>query len=134
MPTGRPLKLEPAVMERLLQAVRDGNTRRASARAAGICRATFQRWISEGKRQRKGKFRDFLDQLRGAEAEAELQLLAGIRAAGVEHGRWQALAWILSRRNPADWGDHKHAIQQILKEQKEIQRALDALRPPDPEP
>ena len=98
---------QPAILE----GVRLGMTQAASARAAGVSPHTLKGWIRRGKGldrpDEEGIYADFVDQLETAKAEAVQVLLQSIRsAAEAPHGRgWGAAAWLLSKLNPAIYGD-----------------------------
>ena len=91
----RPTKYTPEVVEAILDALRAGNTRRASVAAAGVSEDSFARWLAA--------YADFADAVRKAEAEAEQRFVRRIERA-VEAGTWQAAAWGLERRRRDDWG------------------------------
>jgi hypothetical protein len=90
---GRPTKYTPATVEKLTDALRGGNTRRASCAAASISQETLARWLAENV--------DFRDAIEKAEGEAELRNLAVIQDA--TRTTWQAAAWWLERKHKADW-------------------------------
>lgn len=92
MMAGRQTKYTPERVQRLLSAIRAGNTRRAACAYAGISDETLARW------QRAHV--DFVDALTRAEAESEVQLVDQVRQAD----DWHAKAWILERRWPDAWG------------------------------
>lgn len=80
--------------EALLNALRNGNTRRAAAGHVGIHHATFYRMLENAT------FRDAVEK---AEAEAEVKYLGGVAEAAA-NGAWQANAWWLERRRHEDYG------------------------------
>jgi hypothetical protein len=59
----------------------------------------------------RGKFRDFRDALKKAEAEAVCGRLERICAAG--KGTLQAAAWWLERRHPDEFGSDKRTIREL---------------------
>ena len=66
---GRPSKLTPALQEQILTSIRDGGCTYADAcLKAGISTSTFQLWKQKGQEQRSGRFSDFSDELKEAEA------------------------------------------------------------------
>ena len=92
---GRPTKLTPEVKNLILEALRGGNTRAASAEHAGIPRETMSRWMD--------RFVTFRHEVIRAEAEAEVKAVTTLREA-YEAGDWRAaFAW-LERRRHEDWG------------------------------
>jgi hypothetical protein len=92
-PNGRPTKYTPATVEKITNALRGGNTRRASCAAAGISQDTLANWLREHSA--------FSDAIEKAEGEAELRNLAVIQDA--TKTTWQAAAWWLERKHKADW-------------------------------
>ena len=93
-PTGRPTKLTPEIQQRLVEALRAGNTREAAAAYAGISRSTFYNWLERGRNPRMTKknrvfkadkgFLDFLDIVTRAENQAEVRCVAVLQKAA--HG------------------------------------------------
>ena len=103
MKRGRPSKLNPERLEKILQALREGNYRDTAAEGAGIAYNTFREWEKKGEVEEKGKFHDFSAAIKKAEAEGELLHIRRINRAG-EEGNWQADAWMLERKDPKKWG------------------------------
>jgi hypothetical protein len=100
---GRPSKLNPDCIARLVDALRAGHTREGAAALAGIGRSTFNAWLAAAKEPDADReLLAFLDAIKNAEADAESELLGVIRAAAER--QWQAAAWILERRHPDRWG------------------------------
>lgn len=91
---GRPTKYSPERADRILDNLRRGNTRRASALSCGISEDTFQRWCDRNAA--------FAEDVKKAEAEAEATHVANI-ARSAQSGNWQASAWWLERKRPDDW-------------------------------
>jgi len=118
MPAGRPAKFElnPDIQKRICDAIRIGTTRNIAAEYAGVCERTFYRWIERGKSAKSGKYKEFCQALKRAEAEGVVNNLSRIQNAGIGkikndrgewekfEGQWQALAWILERRHPKEYG------------------------------
>ena len=66
---GRPSKLTPELQEQILTAIREGGCTYADAcLRVGIAKSTFQRWKVKGQEQARGRFSEFSDELKGAEA------------------------------------------------------------------
>ena len=119
---GRRSKLTPEVQEKICNYVRQGLTYEIAARAAGISESTFYRWRERGEKARRGKYREFWEALKKAEAEAEQVLVQRILDAS--NDTWQAAAWILERRHPERWArkdrvkhetDFGDALAQVLE-------------------
>lgn len=90
----RPTKYTPERREKLLTALRDGNTHRAACAQGCIDQGTFIDW--------QRRYPDFANAVKRAEAEAELKHVANITKASETN--WTASAWWLERRFPDDWG------------------------------
>ena len=66
---GRPSKLTPELKEEILTAIGKGGCTYADACfKAGINESTFHRWKQKGQEQDRGRFREFCNELKGAEA------------------------------------------------------------------
>jgi PHD/YefM family antitoxin component YafN of YafNO toxin-antitoxin module len=103
MKRGRPSKLTPERLEKILESLREGNYRDTAAEGAGIAYNTFREWEKKGGVEEKGKFHDFYESVKRAEAEGEQLHIRRINKAG-EEGAWQADAWMLERKDPKKWG------------------------------
>lgn len=86
------------VQRTILENLNVGNTRSASAEAAGISRMTFYRWMDENV--------TFCDAVKKAEATAEVGHVKAV-AYAAQKGTWQASAWWLERRRPRNWREIK---------------------------
>lgn len=105
-------KQTPERIARIINDLRDGNTRRCAAEANGIDPATLWRWMEADA--------TFATSVREAEAEAERLHAATLMRASHE-GEWKASVEWLKRRRPDEWGDRvTHAIDaqiaQLLEE------------------
>jgi hypothetical protein len=98
---GRPSKLTKEVAERICNAVQVGNHYCAAAAYGGITYQTLREWLKKGEKQRAGEFRDFLDAMKKAEADAEIALVAAWRSSAGKN--WLAAAAFLERRYPERW-------------------------------
>jgi transposase len=79
--------------ERVFAAIRVGATERLACKYAGISEDTLGRWKTNNA--------DFADRFKTAEGEAAIGWLSVIEAASKT--QWQAAAWKLERRYPADY-------------------------------
>ena len=125
-------KYTPERVDRLLTAIRAGNTRRAASAYAGIDQDTLLNWIH--------RHSEFSEQMQKAEADAEIMMAGVIRKAAVggevvketvvttrsadgttttetkrevARPEWTAAAWFLERRNPNEWG-RKDRVDMVL--------------------
>ena len=90
---GRPTKYNKEVVQRITQALRAGNTRRASCAYAGISEDTLAVWLKD--------IPEFSDAIKKAEGDAEVRNVAIIQKAA--DTTWQAAAWWLERKHKAEW-------------------------------
>lgn len=92
----------------VLEALAAGNTRRAAARLAGIDSSTLYAWMKADPALSSA--------VESAEAGAEREAVAAVKAAFGES--WQAAAWFLERRYPAEYGrrDKLVVFRELVKE------------------
>jgi transposase len=98
----RPTKLTAELQERIVTAIRAGSYAEQAAAYAGVHRATYYRWLAQGKDTARGACHDFYEAVTRAEAEAEVAAVLTIRRAATKH--YQAATWWLERRFPQRWG------------------------------
>lgn len=100
----RPSKLTPEVHQKIVDAIRNGNTRRIAAAVGGVGETTVYTWLEMGaKPGARKQYREFREAVYLAEASAVQTAVAAIRLAGVK-GTWQAYAWWLERLHPGEFG------------------------------
>lgn len=90
---GRPSKYTQEIVDRICYSLSLGNTRTTSVTCAGVSMPTFHTWMNE--------FPDFSDAIKRAEEQAVEHYVNVIHAASGQ--TWQAAAWYLERRRPADF-------------------------------
>lgn len=93
---GRKTVWTPAVEQKLLQALREGCTRRAACAYAGIGESTLYDHLSQ--------LPEFSESLTRAEDAAEAGFTLVIQKAAAD-GDWKAAESWLKRRRRTDWGD-----------------------------
>lgn len=101
------IKLDEGRRKRLLAALEAGATLRMAAAAAGVSEDTLARW-------RKADA-DLQADIETAEARGAVRALEVIQAAAAA-GTWQAAAWMLERRYPADYGRRVPPAEDTSKE------------------
>jgi hypothetical protein len=106
-------KLDPALSQRIVDLIRAGNYLEVAATAVGIHKSTLHRWLSVGRKQKRGRFHKFLLQVEKAQAESESRDVALVaKAAGTD---WRAAAWRLERKVPRRYGPRvQQAVQAEL--------------------
>jgi hypothetical protein len=90
---GRPSKYSQELIDRICYSLSQGNTRTTAATCAGISMETFAVYVRE--------FPEFSDAIKRAEEQAVEHYVNVIHAASGQ--TWQAAAWYLERRRPADF-------------------------------
>lgn len=107
----RKTDLTPEVQKRICDALKAGNTRRASAIYGGIAERTFYNWMERGTNPRMTKeanpykedepYVQFVQAVTRAEAECEVWHVANIKKQA-DHD-WRASVEWLKRRKSEDW-------------------------------
>lgn len=109
---GRPTKRTQETINKIIQAIEMGATKRLAALYAGISDSTFMDW--------QARFPDFSEAVKRAEAKAALRWLAKIEQAANE-GSWQAAAWKLERLYKAEYGRQVNATHSGGEEPIKVQ-------------
>jgi hypothetical protein len=95
----RPSKMTPETVERILNALRAGNTRRAAAGYGYVDEGTFERWMR--------RYAGFAGEVHLAEHEAEVAVVSNLLSQ-VQSGDVRACIFWLERRRPDTWGRRDH--------------------------
>ena len=90
---GRPTKYTEQTVAKLLEALRGGNTRRASCAVADISQDSLALWLRT--------YPEFAEAVEKAEGKAEASMVNVIKNAA--DTTWQAAAWWLERKHKAEW-------------------------------
>jgi transposase len=122
LPVGRPTKLDPERKKKLFNAIAAGNFIQPACDYAGVSYFTVRKWVQRGEREGKGIYWQFAQELKEAQARAEVSLTATIKNATVDN--WQAAGWLLSRRFPDRWSESSRVRLEV---EKQLQSTLDAL-------
>ena len=127
---GRPSKLTPEVEARIVEAVELGATWERAADAAGVGTSTLGLWRRRGEAG-EVPYSAFLAALKKAEGAGVERALRVIRKAA-EGGAWQASAWLLERRYPADYGRRSEVAvsARVAESDAAIVAALRSFAPP----
>lgn len=102
MTIGRPEKLTPEIQTVIVSSILAGGYVETAAAFAGISKTTFYEWMKKGAKASKGKYHDFSNAVKKAQAEAELRDVMVVNRAA--QSSWQAAAWKLERKYPDRWG------------------------------
>lgn len=137
--TGRPLKLDDSIKRRILEVIGVGGTITLAAKYAGVSRQTLHDWLAKGEKQKRGLYRDFLDDFRRAEARPSIMAMGMIQRA-IQDGDLSAAKWYLEKR--VGWGQKEDApvqisisheqlsVKQLLIEASEASKTLDSVSLP----
>ena len=90
---GRPTKYTPPTVAKITDALRGGNTRRASCAVADVSQDSLALWLRT--------YPEFAEAVEKAEGKAEAKMVSVIKAAS--ETTWQAAAWWLERKHKAEW-------------------------------
>ena len=109
---GNKLKLNSRISQAICTSLKNGNYLSTSARAVGISEASVRSWIAQGSTPNAPKiFKDFVDDVERAQAEAELKSLNAIATSD----DWRAHAWILEHgTNKARYKSDDIATPQVV--------------------
>lgn len=118
----RPSKLTPELQQRLIQAISIGSSLASACAYAGVSYKVFREWMIRGERESSGKYCEFREAVRHAEARTEIELVAAWRSHCKTN--WRACAEFLSRRFPDRWSP-SHTVK--LEVQKELEKTLEGL-------
>lgn len=102
--TGRPSDIgDPVLVQKLLDAVSDGNYLETACKLAGFSKQTVYQWLKRAE-QGQEPFTLFRDALENAEARAEALAVSRVRRAGEDPRFWAAEMTWLERRYPDRYG------------------------------
>ena len=118
-------KLTETTQATIRAALEAGNTRAAAAQGAGITYECLRLWIRKGEKQAAGRHRNLARTVEKAEAQAESEAVAEIRAAW-KRGEWRAAAWWLERRRPETYRDQKDQGSSAAAENTTVRIIYDA--------
>ena len=145
---GHPSKLTPEAQRTIINGIRAGMTNRLAAARAGIADSTFYHYLEMGRRQKRGKYKDFLDAVVRAEGECMANALAVLTKAAIGQGAvldqdgrvveeaipadWRAAAFILERRFPHEFGrqvvETEMTVNSMNLAPEELEAKRDAVR------
>lgn len=115
-------KLTETVFRRLVDGARKGQTRKLSAKRAGICERTFRMWMAKGRNNEGEEFVALYAAIRQAEAEACERWLDVVNTAAEED--WKAAIALMERRFPEAWATDRLRIRQLEREMAELRKLV----------
>lgn len=124
---GRTTKLTPEVLKTICDGIEEGLPQKYAAARAGVGESTFYHWLKLGREAKSGKYREFLESIKLAEAECIRVNTMFIQVAAKDS--WQAAAWLLERRFPKDYArteklEHSGLDGKKEKTEEEIDQEL----------
>ena len=105
---GRPEKLNSELIKKISDLIRLGNYNYVAARACGVAKSTFYKWIEKGEADKEaGKdtiYSKFKDEIELAEAEAEVALVNKWRMMITDNPDYRQIKDFLIARWKQRWG------------------------------
>jgi len=98
----KPYKLDEALTDRLLQAIKLGSYIEHACAYAGINSSTYRRWRQNAELEIE-PYKSLFEKIHQAEAEGIIRRIGRIEKVAQE-GNWQADAWLLERKYPDKFG------------------------------
>lgn len=117
--------MTPEAQGKIVEAIGKGIPRKFAAQMANVTPRCFQLWMAAGRKATSGDQFRFFRLVEEAEAKSVANKVRRID----RHGRqsWAALAWLLEKMHPREFGAYADRIKALEKEVEEIRR--DARRP-----
>ena len=97
---GKTPGLTPERRETIVRSIGAGVPVTTACSIAGVHPTTFYRW-TRGTRPVE---REFQKAVEAAQASVESDLVSAMTKSALRDGSWRAAAWLLERRDPANWG------------------------------
>lgn len=101
---GRSSKLTPQVQETIIEAIMKGASYQDACESVGIWFTTFNEWVKKGEEATSGKYHEFNEAVRKANAQVAVNFAAVVKDAAASGDAKIALEW-LKRRRRGEWGD-----------------------------
>ena len=95
-------KLTPETTKTICDKIQQGITAKEASITSGITEQTFYNWIQKGKEAKSGKYFEFFESIKKAEAELKASYEKIVKDAGEK--TWTAAAWYLERKYPDEYG------------------------------
>jgi hypothetical protein len=106
---GRPTKLTPALQEKFVQAVREGQFFETACGLCGITYTAFREWMIRGANEPEGIYHEFMLAVQEAEADSEAEA----------NKKWQKF-FAEDYRAVRDWMDRRYGNRWSRKDRMEI--------------
>lgn len=128
---GRPEKLNKELADKIAGLVRIGNYNYVAARACGISKATFYKWIEKGEEDKsKGKdtiYAYFSEAIGLAEAEAEVSLVNKWRMLITDNPDYKQIKDFLIARWKQRWGQQLEISGKVQLEEGVDEEHIEAI-------
>lgn len=122
-PGGRPTKLTPELQAELCRRIKLTKIALAdAARIVGLDPQTVSNWLNRGKKEKRGKFREFFVAVSAARAEGTEIVLAQLAKAGSMPKHWQAAEARLRMTEP------RYAQKLTLELDRQLKGAVERLQ------
>ncbi len=122
-------KLTPELQEKICEYIAKGHYIERACALCGIGRRTFYTWLE--KAERGGKYAEFFEAVKRAEAQDQDRALEAINTVAYEDRKWPAIFRKLESRYPREWAKHEvihHSDEQ--EGQRILSKLLEELRKP----
>jgi transposase len=117
-----PVELTDEQRKALINVIAAGTSRRRACALIGISYETFRKWMTRAKKASRGKYRALLADVKKAESLFIAKTTNEIHKAGMPDGerpgQWTALAWLLERRFPDEFGRRDRATVKVTGDGK----------------
>jgi transposase len=100
----RPSRLTDEMQDKLVALLEAGQFASVACRLAGVAESTYYLWMEKGATAKSGRYLEFSEAIKKADAMAEARRVETIRVAGTDPKSWPASAWWLERRHPDRYG------------------------------
>lgn len=119
---GRPTTLTKAIARRIIGHVARGNYPAVAARACSVPASTYKRWMTRGRREKSGIYRDFRTAIQDAKARGQVVVVEGLHRTA--RREYKAAVEYLKRTAPELWGDRvqQHVTTQPARRQPDLSR------------
>lgn len=94
------LQKHPELGAQIANLIASGQFAKDAAATVGVGESTFHHWLEQGRRQKRGRYRDFLELITTAESKRRVLLMGKVTKAAGEPKHWQAATWILTHTDP----------------------------------
>jgi hypothetical protein len=97
------------MIEQICDLLIQGKSIARAATITGISESTIHRWLSHGKsKTAEPIFVELVQRVKEAVECSEFELIQSLRNAGRDPKNWRAIAWMLERRFPEQYGKDRN--------------------------